>query len=281
MVRAAMTEPQPSPPEPAESSAPPSSPPGAPPSEPASPAWLRLWREVVGLLRWLDLPATVAMVVAMVALVVSHHHGDTWFYRSHFARFIGQGSTPIYEYLPTLYWHLASFTLYMLFPLAAAALTPGTRLRELGLGLGDWRFGLKATALVCACFLPVVFAASRFDTFARHYPLCGAAKSSVGMFLAYEASFAAYFIAWEFIFRGYLLFTFEKSMGRAAVLAQTMPFVIMHFGKPELETLGSIVAGVALGLLALRTRSLWYGAVIHIAAASSMDLFATLKSLGR
>lgn len=251
------------------------------PEQPRRPLPVRVFHEVVELLRWLDVPSTVAMVVTMVAMVLSHHQGDTWFYRSHFAKLVGEGSGPLFDYLPTLYWHLASFTLYMLFPLAAAALTPGAKVRELGLGLGDKAFGLKATALVCACFIPVVFIASRTATFAGHYPLCGAAKTSVGLFLAYEASFALYFIAWEFIFRGYLLFTLEKTMGKAAILAQTMPFVIMHFGKPELETLGSIVAGLALGLLALRTRSMWYGAVIHIGAAFSMDLFATLKSLGR
>ncbi|HEY3449314.1 MAG TPA: CPBP family intramembrane glutamic endopeptidase [Myxococcales bacterium] len=278
MVRAAMTEPQPTAPEPVPV---PSPPPPTSPSEAPSPAWLRLWREVIGLLRGLDLPSTVAMLVGMVALVLSHHQGDTWFYRSNFAKWVGEGKEPFYEYLPTLYWHLAAVAFYLLVPLAAAALTPGVRVRELGLGLGDRKYGLKATALVVACFVPVVFAASRLDTFANHYPLCSAAKSSVGLFLAYELSFAAYFIAWEFIFRGYLLFSFEKTMGKAAILAQTMPFVIMHFGKPELETLGSIVAGVALGLLALRTRSMWYGAVIHVAAAFSMDLFATLKALGR
>ncbi|MGC4122395.1 MAG: CPBP family intramembrane metalloprotease [Myxococcales bacterium] len=270
---AAMNEPLPTAPEPTS--------PSLPPSEAPRPAWRRAVDEVLGLLRWLDPQTTVAMVVGMTMMVVSHHHGDTWFYRSNFARFIGEGKEPLYDYLPTLYWHLSSFTFYLLIPLAAAALTPGIRVRELGLGLGDWKLGLKATALVCACFIPVVFVASRLDTFANHYPLCSAAKTSVGLFLAYEASFALYFIAWEFVFRGYLLFSFEKTMGKAAILAQTMPFVIMHFGKPELETLGSIIAGIALGLLALRTRSMWYGAIIHIGAAFSMDLFATLKSLGR
>ena len=72
-----MTEPQPTAPTP--------SPPPATP-EPPRPVWLRVWREVADLLRGLDLQATVAMVVAMVAMIASHHQGDTWFYRSNFAK---------------------------------------------------------------------------------------------------------------------------------------------------------------------------------------------------
>lgn len=236
----------------------------------------RLWAELRDLPRGVDSRAAVAAVVAMCAMVVSHHQGDTSYFRSHFP---GVGKGAVAEYYPYLYWHLAAFTLYLLVPLLAALLTPGEKIRELGLGLGDRRFGLTATAVVLAAFIPVVFAASRFEAFSGHYPLCGAAKQSWALFFAYELSFAAYFVAWEFVFRGYLLFSFERCMGKMAVFAQMMPFVIIHYGKPQAEVFGSIVAAIALGLLALRTRSVWYGAVIHIGAALSMDLFASFKEL--
>ena len=250
-------------------------PPGVP--EPPS-ALAGIWGELRGMVQGIDARAAVASIVAMAVMVVSHHQGDTSFFRSTFP---GVGKGAVGEFYPYLYWHLSSFSLYLLVPLLAAALTPGERIRELGVGLGDWRFGLKATGLVVAVFVPVVFAASRFEAFSGHYPLCGAAKTSWGLFVAYELGFAAYFVAWEFVFRGYLLFAFERSMGKMAVFAQMMPFVIIHYGKPEAEVFGSIVAGIALGLLALRTRSAWYGAAIHIAAAFSMDVFASWNALLR
>ena len=49
---------------------------------------------------------------------------------------------------------------------------------------------------------------------------------------------------------------------------------MIHFAKPLPETLGSIVTAIALGTLALRTRSIYGGVVIHCAVAWSMDLFA-------
>ncbi len=61
-------------------------------------------------------------------------------------------------------------------------------------------------------------------------------------------------------------------MGNHAIWVQLLPFVLMHTGKPEIEAFASIVAGIALCVLALRTRSFWYGALLHAAVAGTMDL---------
>jgi membrane protease YdiL (CAAX protease family) len=61
--------------------------------------------------------------------------------------------------------------------------------------------------------------------------------------------------------------------GRAgAILIPVAPFAVMHLGKAEPEALGSIVAAIALGVLALRTRSFWYGFFVHGAVAVWMDV---------
>ena len=49
---------------------------------------------------------------------------------------------------------------------------------------------------------------------------------------------------------------------------------MIHCGKPMHESIGAIVAGVVLGTLAMRTRSIWFGVVIHCGVAVTMDLFA-------
>jgi membrane protease YdiL (CAAX protease family) len=48
----------------------------------------------------------------------------------------------------------------------------------------------------------------------------------------------------------------------------------MHAGKPGPEAIGSIVAGVALGILALRNRSFIPGAILHWSVAATLDIFA-------
>lgn len=226
--------------------------------------------------RGIDGPGAVACVVAMAVLVLGHHYARSSFFRTHF----GEGLEGLSAKVgPHLYWLLASFVLDGLVAYLAVSVTPRIQPRDTGIGLGDWKFGLQATAILLGLFLPVVFIASRLPAFASHYPLCGAVRSSGTGFVLYELAFLLYFIGWEYLFRGYLLFSLERSIGRMAIFAQMMPFVIAHFGKPQLEIFGSIIAGIALGLLALRTRSMWYGVIIHFVAALSLDLFVTLLPL--
>lgn len=59
-----------------------------------------------------------------------------------------------------------------------------------------------------------------------------------------------------------------------------VPYCMIHFGKPWPEALSSIAAGILLGTIALRTRSIWIGFFIHESVAFSMDLVALLKTDG-
>ena len=59
-----------------------------------------------------------------------------------------------------------------------------------------------------------------------------------------------------------------------------VPYCMVHFGKPVPEVVGAIFAGIILGTLALRTRSIWCGVLIHISVAWTMDLLALSHSTG-
>jgi membrane protease YdiL (CAAX protease family) len=49
---------------------------------------------------------------------------------------------------------------------------------------------------------------------------------------------------------------------------------MIHFGKPYLEANGAIVAGVVLGSLAMRTKSIYAGFLVHITVAFAMDFLS-------
>jgi membrane protease YdiL (CAAX protease family) len=140
--------------------------------------------------------------------------------------------------------------------------------------------------------VPAVYLASRSSAFAGSDPLGGQGavtlrgvaggkdQVSLPLFASYESAYFLYFVSWEFLFRGWMLNGLLGRFGRAgAVLIPTVPFVLMHLGKPELEAFGSILAGIALGVMALRTRSFWYGALVHGVIAVWMDVLASWTSL--
>jgi membrane protease YdiL (CAAX protease family) len=223
----------------------------------------------------------VVLCGATAVLVLSHYQGSTgWFSGALGARF---SQSPAKDVLPYFWWFGASIVLYGIVPFLLAAATRGSFTRAYGLGLGDWRAGVTWTVAFLAVMLPAAYLASRTPFFKGAYPLAGASSftlrppggteyKSWKLFAGYEAAYVGYFVAWEFLYRGWMLNALLPRFGRGAVLVQMVPFALMHLGKPEPEAFGSIIAGVALGVLALRTRSMWYGALLHSGVAVFMDL---------
>jgi membrane protease YdiL (CAAX protease family) len=232
--------------------------------------------------------AAIVIIASSAVLVISHYQGATGYFRTVFGdRF---DKHPAVNAMAYGWWFFMSLVLYMIVPLI---LSFGARLsfyRKYGLGLGDWRAGLKVSLLFLAVMLPAAFIASKTKAFANAYPLAGSnaytltkdgkQTVSVGLFLLYELGYISYFIGWEFLFRGWMINGLLKRFGRAgAILIPVAPFAVMHVGKAEPEALGSIVACIALGILALRTRSFWYGFAVHCAVAVWMDILYSWQAL--
>jgi len=177
----------------------------------------------------------------------------------------------------SLYWFGTNVVMLFCTPLLVARLVWRRSARELGLGLGDWRLGLAATGVIYAVMLPLVILVAPWADFRATYPLDPCALGSHEFFWVYEVGYAGFFVGWEFFFRGFLLFSLEPSLGPVAVVVQMVPFALLHVGKPIAETLGSVAAGIFLGVLAWRTRSIWYGVAIHAAVALTMDIVVYLR----
>jgi hypothetical protein len=52
---------------------------------------------------------------------------------------------------------------------------------------------------------------------------------------------------------------------------------MVHFGKPFGETIAAIFAGLILGTLSLKSRSIVLGIIIHYSVAITMDIFALYR----
>lgn len=176
---------------------------------------------------------------------------------------------------PVYLWsHLLALVLLFVVPLVLARMDRMGPV-ALGLGVGGARREFVLVAVMYALFVPVVLAVSQTPSFQAAYPRLHAARSSVTIFAWFHLAYLIKWTAWEFFFRGYLLFVFERTLGSRAVLISTIPFALMHYGKPPLEMYASIGAGFLLCWLALRGRSIWPGVLLHWAVATTMELFAT------
>lgn len=92
-----------------------------------------------------------------------------------------------------------------------------------------------------------------------------------GYYLKTDFSFGGYFLvscaslsAQEFLYRGFLLFGLRDKLKEGAILVQTIPFVLMHLGKPEIETISTLFTGILFGFIAYRGKSFWPAFIIHL-----------------
>ncbi len=225
--------------------------------------------------RGLSLPAVLVFLISAVLLILFHENCTSHVFRAKFAGYFPASTfKPLY---PAFFWYGCSFLVLGVIPLLIGRWGLRRPLREWGVGLGDWKFGLPAMLTCYFAFLPVLVIISYQPAFQAKYPLFNEAERSLAHFLMYEAAYMVYFIGWEFIFRGFLLFGLKPALGLYAIFVQTIPFAIMHFGKPQIETLAAVGAGVLLGYLAVRTRSFWYGWMLHSLVAVTNDILATIQ----
>jgi len=168
-------------------------------------------------------------------------------------------------------WSIATIVAQLVIPLLLIKFVHRRRIADHG-----WRWeGFARHVLVYfALYLfmvPLIWWASTRHDFLLRYPFVYEARRDFGVFLKWEVFYLAQFLAVEAFFRGYLLFTLERSFGWNACFIMTVPYCMIHWHKPPLECFAAIVAGVVLGGLALRFRSWYGGAFLHGLVAVTMD----------
>ncbi len=150
---------------------------------------------------------------------------------------------------------------------------------QAGLGLGDWKL---AGALALA-YLPLVvigtWVLSNGAGFQAQYPHYQPAATDWRLFAVYHALFLFYWMGWEYLWRGFMLFGTAPALGAPlAIIAQTVPFALLHAAKPPAEAYLSILGGVALGALVWRCRSFWIAVPLHWAQMVILDVWCSLRA---
>jgi len=177
-------------------------------------------------------------------------------------------------------WALLSFGAYMAVPGLLTIFVLRLRLRDVGLTARGIHRHLPLYLLLYLCVLPLVWLASKDPEFLSTYPFADSAREGLRELIVWELLYGLQFLALEFFFRGFMLFGLEKRFGWNAIVVMTLPYCMLHFHKPMPESLGAIGAGLVLGVVALRTRSILGGVIIHWAVAITMDVMAIVNSGG-
>lgn len=179
---------------------------------------------------------------------------------------------------PHAWWALFKLFNYGLLPLLCIKLVLKQPLTDFGVRFVENRRILALYASMLLVVAPFVVYASTTHAFLRTYPKYDDAGESIAQLVIWELAYGFQFLMLEFFFRGFLIFSLARYVGSLAVFVMVVPYAMIHLGKPFAECLGSIVAGTALGTIALRTGSIWGGVAVHCAVAWSMDLLALART---
>jgi len=183
--------------------------------------------------------------------------------------------SPLYRHAA---WSLGCVTFYFLVPAVLVRVVFRQPLRDYGISPRGF---VRHLPVYLALFVPValaVVAASYTRAFQSTYPFYHDPSGVVDL-AVWEFFYGLQFFALEFFFRGYLVHGMKERLGSMAVFAMVVPYCMIHFQKPMAEALAAILAGTVLGVLSLRTRTIWGGVAIHCAVAVSMDI-ASLAQRG-
>lgn len=218
-------------------------------------------------------PLVVLMTVGVV-VTLQEYYG----HRPTFVRLFPPGPDQAwtggyYDLIELSWWAWWRILGYIAVPVVVIWAMPGERVRDYNVGVGGaLRHWWIYLALYLA-ILPAVLIAARSESFYRTYPFYKWANRSAFDFWLWQAEYALQFFALEFFFRGFMLRGL-RSLGSNAIFVMIIPYCMIHFEKPLIETLAALGAGVILGTLAMRTRSIWLGVAIHVSVALTMDLLA-------
>ena len=173
------------------------------------------------------------------------------------------------------WWAFTRVAGYVLIPFPIYKLAfPKDNLLDMGLRTRGFMKHLWIYGLCLAFVIPAMLLVSRQPDFGTYYPFYKNSARSYADLLAWECLYFAQFFALELFFRGLWLGACRRSLGSGAIFSMCVPYCMIHYGKPFLEANGAIIAGIVLGSLSMRTRSIYAGFLVHITVALGMDLLS-------
>jgi len=223
-----------------------------------------------------DLKGIGSLVSVSLLLIIRRYYGRPRTFSIIFGKIAKTWPYP--DMWPYLYGTFTAFLLYFIVPSLFIYFVFHERIRDHGFSVKGFTRYIWLYIAMLAVVIPLAIIASRSPEFIRKYPLYSGAGNSLPQFLIYESAYGVYFLSLEFFLRGFMLFALARYMGAYAIFVMVIPYSMIHFGKPVAETIGSIIAGTALGTLALRSRSIFGGLLIHVTVAWTMDILAVVSS---
>jgi len=232
-----------------------------------------------------DKKVIIVCILTAFCLSMIHYFGHYDFARAVFSdagatEFVKKADKFIYGSFSNLrdlcYWATLVFVFYFIVPALTVKLIFKEQLSNYGLKLKGAFKDYYLYIFMLLVMIPLVAYFSTTKSFQDRYPFLSI-NNGDALFpnlLIWELFYCLQFFALEFFFRGFVLFGLKNRFGFYSIFMMTIPYCMIHFGKPLPETIAAIIAGIVLGFLALKNKSVYLGFLIHISVGLGMDIAA-------
>jgi membrane protease YdiL (CAAX protease family) len=150
------------------------------------------------------------------------------------------------------------FIYYAVFPVLVILIVLRKNPLDFGLRPGSPRIWGFWVGVICLAAALILYASSFMPSLQSYY------RMDDFRFLSYFLTSCVSLAASEFIYRGFLIFGLKEKFQAGSILLQMIPFALLHLGKPELETVSTLLTGILFGYVAYRGKSYWPAFIIHL-----------------
>ncbi|HDO06537.1 MAG TPA: hypothetical protein ENG85_02535, partial [Bacteroidetes bacterium] len=168
-----------------------------------------------------DIHVYVILLSAPVLLTLYRYHGYPQFFYEYFPQF----KTLVNGDLIARFWQFGVFFVLMfILPVLYIKFGMKSSLRQFGWGWGDVKYGLRWLISIPLLVAPIIFIASKMPSLRVEYPLAKSLLADQAHLFVYETAYVLfYYVAWEFFFRGFILFGLKDRFGAVnAILIETI-----------------------------------------------------------
>ncbi|MBS4033695.1 MAG: CPBP family intramembrane metalloprotease [Ignavibacterium sp.] len=194
--------------------------------------------------------------------------------------FAVQNYSEITSFYSAIFMFSTAFLMLGVIPFLMIKILFRDSLSEYGLSIGDYKSGFTFIVwLFPLITILLLYPSSNMQEMINYYPFDKQAGDSIFAFLRFELFRLVFFYsAWEFFFRGFMLFGLRKYVGDwLAICIQTIPSCLWHIGMPTGEIFASIIGGILFGVMALKTNSILYPMILHFLIGATLDFLIVVQ----
>lgn len=174
-----------------------------------------------------------------------------------------------------LFARMAGVVIFGLLPSILILVFSGIQFKDVGLWIERPQRQSLWIVLIATVIIFINYFNGKKEDNLMMYPQIRKAEWSISLVILSAISWIMYLFAYEFLFRGILLFSSYEIFGYwPAIFINIGIYSLVHVHKGAKEALGAVPMGLILSVLVLSTGTIWIAFFVHIVLALTNEWFS-------